>query len=107
MISSSNSGGGSGLLSWFAPPELPSLELRQKARSLWIVSWPFLAVVVAMLALAVMANPATLSRRATTVAAVAIVVIMPHLISRNGRPELASWLLISGLTAVVTQRAWI
>jgi signal transduction histidine kinase len=94
-------------LHWFAPPELPSAELRRRARALWIVSWPFFAVVTVILGLAVIVEPQTLGRRATTVAAVGILIAALHAISRRGRPMLASWMLVLGLTIIVTQRAWI
>src|SRR5262245_29801069 len=95
------------IVRWFDPPELPQADLRQQARALWLVSWPFLAVVAAVLAIAVLVEPDTLVRRVTTVAAVAALVTVLHTISRAGRPVLASWILVSGLTVIVTQRAWI
>jgi signal transduction histidine kinase len=94
-------------LGWFAPPDLPSADLRRRAHALWMVSWPFFAVVALVLALAVMVEPQTLARRATTVTAVGILVAILHAISRRGRPTLASWVLVLGLTVIVTQRAWI
>ena len=94
-------------LGWFAPPELPSAELRRRARALWVVSWPFLAIVALVLGIAVMVEPQTLARRATTVIAVGSLIAILHAISRAGRPMLASWMLVIGLTAIVTQRAWI
>ena len=95
------------MLRWFAAPELPRPDLRRRARALWLVSWPFFAVVVAMLAIGVVAEPETLGRRATTIAAVGVLVMVLHGISRAGRPVLASWMLMVGLSAIVTQRAWI
>ena len=94
-------------LGWFAPPDLPSAELRRRAHALWMVSWPFFAVVALVLAIAVLVEPQTLARRATTVTAVGILVAVLHAISRGGRPTLASWVLVIGLTVIVTQRAWI
>ena len=92
---------------WFAPPELLHPELRRRARALWIVSWPFLAVVAVVLGIAVLVEPHTLVRRATTIAAVGAIVLVMHSISRAGRPVLASWILVIGLCVLVTQRAWI
>src|SRR2546426_287929 len=95
------------VLLWFSPPALPHRELRRRARALWIVSWPFFVVVTALLALAVAVEPSTLGRRATTVASVGGLVAVLHATSRAGRPVLASWSLVIGLCAIVTQRAWI
>ena len=94
-------------LGWFAPPELARSDLRRRAKALWIVSWPFFAVVAVVLGIAVLVEPETLTRRATTVAAVGLLITLLHSISRAGRPVLASWILVLGLTAIVTQRAWI
>jgi signal transduction histidine kinase len=95
------------ILQWFAPPELARADLRHRARALWMVSWPFFTVVAVLLGIAVLVEPHTLLRRATTVAAVGILMTVLHTTSRAGRPVLASWILVSGLTVIVTQRAWI
>jgi signal transduction histidine kinase len=92
---------------WFAPPALANPDLRHRAHALWMVSWPFLAVVAVVLGIAVLVEPDTLARRATTVAAVGALITGLHAISRAGRPLLASWILVIGLSAIVTQRAWI
>lgn len=95
------------IVQWFAPPEFARVDLRNRARALWIVSWPFFAVVTVLLGFAVVVEPETLLRRATTVAAVGGLVTALHVMSRAGRPVLASWMLVMGLTLIVTQRAWI
>src|SRR5687768_13007283 len=92
---------------WFGPPDLARPDLARRARSLWIVSWPFFAVVAVVLGIGVLVEPHTLARRATTVAAVGVLVAILHVISRSGRPVLASWVLVLGLSVIVTQRAWI
>jgi len=92
---------------WFAPADFSCPDLHRRARALWIVSWPFFAVVVVALAIAVLVEPHTLGRRATTVAAVGGLITLLHAISRAGRPGLASWILVIGLSIIVTQRAWI
>ena len=94
-------------LGWFGPPDLARPDLRRRARALWMMSWPLLAVVTVLLGVAVMVEPSTLARRATTVTAVAVLVLALHAISRSGRPILASWILVIGLSVIVTQRAWI
>src|SRR5438270_13691310 len=92
---------------WFAPPEYARTDLRRPARALWIVSWPFFAVVTVVLGIAVLVEPHTLARRSTTIAAVGALMTLLHTISRAGRPVLASWILVVGLSVIVTQRAWI
>lgn len=93
------------IFSWFAPPELSQPDLRRRAGALWIVSWPFFAVVTVVLGIAGLVEPDTLARRAITIAAVGALMALLHTISRAGRPVLASWILVIGLTVIVTQRA--
>ena len=95
------------IFEWFAPPELARADLRHRARALWIVSWPFFAVVTVLLGIAVLVEPDTLARRATTIAAVGGLMTVLHMTSRAGRPVLASWILVIGLSVIVTQRAWV
>jgi signal transduction histidine kinase len=83
------------------------VDLRSHARALWLVSWPFFAVVAAVLGISVFIEPHTLARRATTVIAVGVLITVLHAINRGGRPILASWALVIGLSVIVTQRAWI
>jgi signal transduction histidine kinase len=92
---------------WFAPPELARPDLRQRARALWILSWPFFAVVTVLLGIAVLIEPSTAARRATTVVAVGALIAVLHAISRTGRPVFASWILVIGLSVIITQRAWV
>jgi signal transduction histidine kinase len=94
------------IVRWFAPPEFARVDLRNRARALWIVSWPFFVVVFVLLALAALMEPHTLVRRATTIAAVGGLMTVLHATSRAGRPVLASWMLVTGLSVIVTQRAW-
>ena len=93
------------IFSWFGPPELSQPDLRRRAGALWIVSWPFFAVVTVVLGIAGLVEPDTLARRAITIAAVGALMALLHAISRAGRPVLASWILVIGLTVIVTQRA--
>jgi signal transduction histidine kinase len=95
------------IFQWFAPPQFARVDLRHHARALWIVSWPFFAVVTVLLGIAVLVEPHTLVRRAVTIAAVGSLMTVLHMTSRAGRPVLASWMLVSGLSVIVTQRAWV
>ncbi|HYV97346.1 MAG TPA: HAMP domain-containing sensor histidine kinase [Gemmatimonadaceae bacterium] len=94
------------LFKWFAPPTLATPELTRKARALWIAAWPFFAVVFIVLALAVAVEPTTLGRRAISVGATGLLVALLHELNRRGRTLIASWVLVLGLTLLVTQRAW-
>src|SRR6476661_2696648 len=91
---------------WFAPPRLTSLESTHRARALWKVSWSFFGLLTAVLLVASVATPGLLSRRLTSIMLVAALVLLLHSLNRRGRTALASWLLVLGLTAIVTQRAW-
>ena len=95
------------IFQWFGPPEFARADLRYRARALWIVSWPFFVVVTMLLGIAVLVEPYTLVRRATTIAAVGGLMTVLHMTSRAGRPVLASWILVTGLSVIVTQRAWV
>ena len=95
------------ILRWFAPPDLARSDLRRRARAVWIVSWPFFAVLTMVLGIAVLVEPHTLARRAITIAAVGALMTVLHTISRAGRPVLASWIRVIGLSVIVTERAWI
>src|SRR4029079_4995062 len=92
---------------WCAPPKLARADLRHRARALWIVSWPFFAVITILLRIAAVVEPSTLARRGTTVLAVGGLMTVLHITSRAGRPALASWILVTGLSVIATQRAWI
>jgi signal transduction histidine kinase len=94
------------IVQWFAPPEFARVDLRTRARALWIASWPFFVAVAVLLGLAALAEPETLMRRTTTLAAVGGLVTVLHATSRAGRPVLASWMLVIGVSVIVTERAW-
>jgi len=91
---------------WFAAPDLARPDLRQRARALWILSWPFFAMIAVALGIAVLVDPHTAARRATTLGAAGALMALLHAISRAGRPVFASWILVTGLSVIVTQRAW-
>ena len=95
------------ILRWFAPPDLSQPDLRRAAHALWKMSWPFIGVVTLLLGVAVLIEPDTLARRSVTIGSVGVVVTLLHWLSRSGRPVLASWLLVSALSVIVTQRAWV
>src|SRR4029079_16519811 len=92
---------------WFAPPQLERPDLRERARALWILSWPFFAIIAVVLGIGVLVEPYTAARRATTIGAVGTLMAVLHAISRAGRPVFASWTLVTGLSVIVTQRAWV
>jgi signal transduction histidine kinase len=92
---------------WFSPPHLSQPDLRRGAHALWMMSWPFAGVVTLLLGVAVLIEPDTLARRAITVTSVGAIVTALHWLSRTGRPLLASWLMVTALSLLVTQRAWV
>lgn len=91
---------------WFAPPLLDTLESTRRARALWGFSWAFFALVAVFLIAASLPEPSLMPRRMISIALVGLLVLVLHLINRRGHTILACWLLILGLTAIVTQRAW-
>jgi signal transduction histidine kinase len=94
------------LIRWFAPPVFTTPEATRRAHALWIVSWPFLAVVALTLSVAVLVQPETFERRAVTVTATAALIAILHELNRRGHTVLGARLLVTGLTLLVTQRAW-
>jgi signal transduction histidine kinase len=86
---------------------LASPEASRRARALWKLQWSFLGVVVSLFGVATALMPETIERRGVSILAVAALTLVIHAINRAGRTNLASWLLVLGLTAVLTQRAWI
>ena len=73
------------LLEWFGPPKLGRPDLQRRARALWVLCWPFFAVVAVTLSVAVLVESDTLWRRVTTVTAVGTLMLLLHAISRTGR----------------------
>jgi len=96
-----------GALRWFDAPALESSEASRRARALWKLQWSFLGVVVALFGVATALMPETIGRRAVAILAIAVLTVVVHALNRRGHTNLASWLLVLGLTAVLTQRAWI
>ena len=95
------------VIRWFAPPRLDTVESTRRARRLWMMAWPFFAVLTTILGLAVAVEPATLGRRLVTITSVGVLIAVLHELNRRGRTTFASWMLVLGLVVVVTQRAWI
>ncbi len=94
-------------LRWFAAPVLGSPEASRRARALWKLQWSFFGVVVSLFGVATVLMPETIERRGVSILAIAALTLVIHALNRGGRTNLASWLLVLGLTAVLTQRAWI
>jgi signal transduction histidine kinase len=94
------------VLRWFAPPRLATPEFTRRAHELWKISWAFFGLLTVILLAASVTNPILMARRLTSVMLVGVLVVILHALNRRGRTVLASWLLVLGLTAIVTQRAW-
>jgi signal transduction histidine kinase/DNA-binding NarL/FixJ family response regulator len=91
---------------WFAPPQLATEELTQSARTFWIVSTGSVAVGTTVLVLLILLQPASLPGRATSLVGLWGLHLLLTTVNRSGRPRAASWLLVVGLVALVTYRAW-
>jgi signal transduction histidine kinase len=94
------------LIGWFSPPVLSSAEATRRARSFWVLAWSFFGLLAVMLSAAIIATPATFQRRGASIVMVGTLVLLLHALNRRGRTEVASWILVLGLTGIVTQRAW-
>ncbi len=91
---------------WFASPVLATPGATRRARVLWRMSWSLWSLLAAVLIASGLLAPAMLARRLVSLALVAALVICLHMVNRRGRTTFASWLLVLGLIAIVTQRAW-
>jgi signal transduction histidine kinase len=94
------------IIGWFGPPSMASSESTRRARALWFISWSFFGLLAVLLIAASIVTPSTVVRRAVSIGAVGVLVLLLHILNRRGRTALASWLLVLGLTLIVTQRAW-
>jgi len=94
-------------LRWFDAPVLASPSASRRARALWTLQWSFLAVAIALFGVASVLIPVTIERRGVSLLAIVALTLAVHALNRRGRTDPASWLLVLGLTAVLTQRAWI
>ena len=94
------------IVSWFGPPIMSSTESTRRARALWSVSWTFFGLLALTLILGSFVTPSTVVRRAVSIGAVGVLVLLLHALNRRGRTALASWILVLGLTLILTQRAW-
>jgi len=94
------------IVRWFSPPLPASTPSARRARALWMVSWSFFGVLTVLLAAAIAVTPATFARRGTSIIMVGLLVLILHAFNRRGRTDAASWMLVLGLVAIVTQRAW-
>jgi len=94
------------IVQWFGSPHLASTPSARRARALWMISWSFFGVLTIVLATMIVATPETLVRRGTSIVMVGVLVLILHAFNRRGRTDVASWMLVLGLVAIVTQRAW-
>lgn len=94
------------IMRWLSPPVLSTAGTTRRARAFWTVAWSFFALLTALLGAAILATPETAARRGTSIMIVGILVLGLHVLNRRGRTAAASWILVVGLTAIVTQRAW-
>ena len=94
-------------LRWFEAPTPESPDAVRRARALWKLQWSFLAVVVGLFGVGTVLIPVTIERRGVSIVAITALMLVVHALNRRGRTDVASWILVLGLAAVLTQRAWI
>jgi signal transduction histidine kinase len=99
-------GSAQSFIGWFSPPVLSSADATRRARSFSVLAWSFFGVLTVMLSAAIVATPETFERRGTSIVMVGMLVLLLHALNRRGRTDVASWVLVLGLTGIVTQRAW-
>jgi signal transduction histidine kinase len=92
---------------WLEPPSLATEELTQRARTFWVVAAGTAGIATASILLLIAQEPATSGIRSTSIALVIGLVVLLHAANRRGHTRFASWCLVLGLIAIVTQRAWI
>jgi signal transduction histidine kinase/FixJ family two-component response regulator len=81
-------------------------EFAHQVRTVRRLAWSAIVVAVVFLAALILEQPDTLARRSSTLAAVLILAFLVLAVNRAGRARLASWLLVAGLTAIISARAW-
>jgi PAS domain S-box-containing protein len=87
------------------PPVLSGEEATGRARTLYRVAWATAGTVLPFLFIVAALYPSTLLRRAGSAVVIVGLVTVVLALNRRGRTRLASWVLIAGLVALVTQRA--
>src|SRR6185312_2896692 len=95
------------VLRWLTARPLASEMVISRDSQLRQLAAGTLIVVAVSLAALVAVEPATFARRLVTLIAVTALIGGIELINRRGHTTAASMLLIAGLIAIVTQRAWI
>jgi signal transduction histidine kinase len=94
-------------IAWLKARPLADEMVISRASQLRQLSAGTLIVVAVSLAALVAVEPATFARRLITLIAVAVLIGGIELINRRGHTTAASMVLIAGMIAIVTQRAWI
>jgi len=87
-------------------PTLESEEETQRARTFYRVTWAALAVTILFLTALIVAQPETMVPRCVIMTLLIGISIALLMLNRRGQTELASWLLVLMLGAIVTVRAY-
>ncbi len=91
---------------FFAAPVLDTEERTFQAIRFFRALWAIVSVVSFFLCLLIFAQPETAVRRLVTVFILFVMGMALLLVNRAGRTRLASWVLLLGLTALLTQRTY-
>ena len=89
-----------------SPPIFASEDQTQRAHTFWLVAWGSLAITIGVLLLLISHQREHLGARLAVIAFVAILTPVLLALNRHGWTGLASWGLVLGAVAVVTDRAW-
>ena len=89
-----------------APPVLGSEAQTEHARTFWLVAVSALAIHTGVLGLVALQRAEGRSQRLATIAALWLLTTVLLVLNRRGWTRTASWCLVLGLIAGVTQRAW-
>ncbi|GMV06276.1 MAG: hypothetical protein AMXMBFR53_25520 [Gemmatimonadota bacterium] len=92
-------------LLWWAPPELDTVERTERARTLALVVMLLVGVNALVLGVLIVAQPATLTRRAVSFLVLLAVAGVVQVLNRAGRTRLGSWVLVLGFFGLLFLRA--
>jgi signal transduction histidine kinase/CheY-like chemotaxis protein len=90
----------------FRAPTLATDEATMRARAFHLVAWWVLIVIGIFLGTLAAIDPATLSRRVSTMLMLLVIVLPLLALSHRGWTRLASWLLVATFVGLVGQRAF-
>jgi len=87
-------------------PVLDTEERTFEAARFFYAVWAIATVISLFLGILILVQPETAVRRSISITAVWLLGLGLLQVSRSGRPRLAGWILVLGLFAILTQRAY-